>query len=59
MNEKLHIVRICGSLHKNSYNKMLLKTAGKLLPENVEFLLLTSLIFPYLMRIWKILYLML
>lgn len=37
MNNKLHIVGICGSLRINSYNKMLLKTAGNSLPENVEF----------------------
>ena len=40
MNKAIHLVGISGSLRKDSYNTMLLKTAGQLLPNTatIEFL---------------------
>ena len=40
MNKVIHLVGISGSLRKGSYNTMLLKTAGELLPDkaNIEYL---------------------
>ena len=35
--EKIKILGIVGSLRKDSYNKSLLRTAGEMMPENVEF----------------------
>jgi len=34
--ENIKILAVAGSLGKNSYNKILLRTATKLLPENTE-----------------------
>lgn len=37
MEKKKTIIGLCGSLRKGSYNEMLLKVAGSLLPNNVHF----------------------
>ncbi|MFD0826490.1 NADPH-dependent FMN reductase [Neobacillus sp. M.A.Huq-85] len=37
LNSELHIVGICGSLRKNSFNRGLLRAFGQLLPEHIKF----------------------
>ena len=43
MNYKMKIFGIAGSLRKNSYNRIVLKTASSLAPENAEFAIFDGL----------------
>lgn len=47
MSKKLKIIGICGSLRKNSYNKLILNIAGQQIPSNIEFKIVEIDSLPY------------
>jgi len=46
-NTKLHIIGFCGSLRRNSYNRGLLRSAERQLPENAQFTLANISVLPF------------